>query len=117
MEVPPTVDRPPINFASLEELHIDVWTVGNLVPREGLGTHSLLKSVISPCLQRVTLRVRDRSDVAPIGWPLLDENLAILVERHKAYGNFTLRIGMGTDTERVRRFFPRVAQLGVWEAL
>jgi hypothetical protein len=100
-----------VDFANLEELHVSVWITDNhLIPH----AHPVLRSVTSPCLQRVIVELRERG-TSLIQWSSLDETLVGLIERHKTYGNLELWISTGTDPERVRQHLPRVAQEGVLE--
>ena len=111
---PPSTNRPPINFTSLEELWITIRDTDDLVPRDGYSVHSLLKLVISPCLQRVVVRTRDTSVPETVGWAPLDESLADLVKRCQAYGNLTpLIMVVGAHPQHIRGLFPRVSRLGL----
>lgn len=106
------IDQPlPINFANLEELYVDVWA-----PRDPLTQHIrlLLRSVTSPCLRRVIVELCDK-EIRYIRRSRLDDALANLIERHRAYGNLALQISTKADPERVRQSLPRVAQEGVLE--
>lgn len=115
----PVANRLPINFTSLVELRIMIRDAGDHVSQDGYSVHSLLKLVMSPCLQRVVVRAGDRSVLleASVGWALLDESLANLVERCKAYGNLTPLIVMEAYPQHVRELFPRISRLGVLEVL
>lgn len=97
-----------VNFVSLEELHVTIWAAGNS------RTHAnpLLRSVVSPCLRRVILELSQRK-IRLIQWPLLDETLVNLVERHRAYENLELQISAKMDLKRIRQSLPRVAQVCV----
>lgn len=62
--------------------------------------------------------VEVRGKVVPAnGWPLFDEDLANLVERHKAYGgNLTVKISAAAAPIDIPGQSPRVILQGVLEA-
>lgn len=105
------VNQPTIDFVNLEELRVGVWAVYDPHSRT---LHSLLQSITSPSLRRVIVEVR-QIVVAVDGWSLLDEGLANLVERHKAYGDVKLQVSAKVKPEYLRKLLPRLAQKGMLE--
>ena len=100
-----------VDFTNLEELHVSVWITDNHLINHA---HPVLRSVTSPCLQRVIVELRERG-ISLIQWSSLDETLVNLIKRHKTYGNLELRISTKTDPPRIRQYLPRVTQEGVLE--
>lgn len=97
-------------FANLEELRISMWAVGGPPPQI---VHPLLRSVASPHLRRVIVDVEVYGKATGrIQWPLLDETLVNLVERHRAYGNLALQISTTVNPEKIRALLPRAAEEG-----
>ena len=96
------------DFANLEELRIGARAGDN----DSQSPHPFLRSVISPCLQRVIIEVCGKG-TRGAQWASLDENLVILVGRHKTHRNLKLKISATTDPEEIRRLLPRAAQEGV----
>ena len=110
----PVTSRPPINFTNLAELHIMIHDAGDLVSQDGCNVHSFLNLIISPCLQRVVVRTLNESAPETVGWALLDESLANLVERCRAYENLTPLVVMG-GYPKIRGLLPRIDRLGILE--
>lgn len=106
------IDAPPfLEFANLEELHVDTYFPHN---RPSPNSHPLLRTVASQRLRRVIVEVRGRITTFS-RWESLDGTLAGLVERHNAYGIPQLQISSTADPERIRQLLPRVAREGVLE--
>ena len=110
----PVTNRPPINFTNLAKLRIMIHDAGDLVSQDGYNVHSLLNLIISPCLQQVVVRTLNESVPETVGWALLDESLANLVERCRAYENLTPLVVM-ERYPKIRGLLPRIDQLGILE--
>ena len=110
----PVTNRPPINFTNLAKLRIMIRDAGDLVSQDGYNVHSLLNLIISPCLQQVVVRTLNESVPETVGWALLDESLANLVERCRAYENLTPLVAMERYPKN-RGLLPRIDRLGILE--
>lgn len=102
---------PLLEFANLEELRVSTWAAAAL---SSPNAHPLLQTVASPRLRRVIVEVRGRVIAGP-RWEFLDDTLASLVERHRAYGNPQIQISSTADPGEIRQLLPRAAQGSVLE--